>query len=589
MAPTSTKGERSAADAQPALGRACHDHAGRTAARFGLLPEGVTPTFSGSAADVPGAGVLVALPALLANGLLDGIDEHFPARSGFYPQFVNLLLVALLALRRIPSLEQLRLTAPGEMGLLLGLDRCPEVKTLRARLAGMAQPAAVAAYASQVSRRFLESDPDLAGVLYVDGHVRLYHGTQTKLPARFVSRQRLCLRSFVDYWVCDQHGQPVFVVPAIDTQGLLHHISSDIIPRLIREMPQLPTQAELDADPTRCRFQLVFDREGYSPDALVQIWNEHRVAGTTYRRHPYETWPETAFTTQPVTLAFGVRTDMRLAERPFGTAGLREIRRLTERGTQTAIVTAERAQPTAVIAGRMFSRWNQENYFRFATQDFGIDRLAGYEPVPAPESTILVNPAWRSADAQVRKLQAELRATHAERGRLTLPPDPTPTALSAYQQRAADLVAASEHLVASITTAQATRKGLKRHITLADIPEEQRPHFIDPHRKHLIDTIKMIAFRAETAQAMILREHLARHDDGRAIAKAIYRTEADLIPDPQAKTLTVRLHRLGNDLSDRAAAALLEVLNQTDCHYPGTDMVLRYELVSGANPVGQEP
>jgi len=584
-----TKGERSAADVEPALGRACHDIGGRLAARFGLLPAGTAPSFSRAVGDVPGAGVLVALPALLANGLLDGIDTHFPARSGFYPQFVNLLMVAILALRRIPSLEQLRLTAPGEMGLLLGLDRCPEVKTMRARLADMAQPEAVAAYSSQISRRFLESDPDLAGVLYVDGHVRLYHGTQTKLPVRFVSRQRLCLRSFVDYWVCDQEGQPVFVVPSIDTQGLLHHLRADIIPRLINEMPNPPSQAELDADPNRSRFQLIFDREGYSPKALVQIWEEHRVAGTTYRRHPYEAWPESAFTDQVVTLAFGVRSNMRLAEQPFGSQGLREIRRLTDRGTQTAIVTADRAQPTAVIAGRMFSRWNQENYFRFATQDFGIDRLAGYGLTDAPESTILVNPAWRIADAQVRKFQVVLRSQQAERGRLTLPPDPNPAVMSAYQQRAADLASTITTIEGEVTAAKAVRKSLKRHITLAEIPKDQRPQLIDPHRKHLIDTIKMIAFRAETAQAMILRDHLARHDDGRAIAKAIYRTEADMLPDPVAKTLTIRLHRLGNDLSDRAAAGLLAVLNQAECCYPGTDMVLRYELVSEKNPQGQEP
>jgi prepilin-type processing-associated H-X9-DG protein len=473
--------------------------------------------------------------------------------------------------------------------LLLGLDRCPEVKTMRARLADMAQPEAVAAYSSQISRRFLESDPDLAGVLYVDGHVRLYHGTQTKLPVRFVSRQRLCLRSFVDYWVCDQEGQPVFVVPSIDTQGLLHHLSADIIPRLINEMPNPPSQAELDADPNRSRFQLIFDREGYSPKALVQIWEEHRVAGTTYRRHPYEAWPESAFTDQVVTLAFGVRSNMRLAEQPFGSQGLREIRRLTDRGTQTAIVTADRAQPTAVIAGRMFSRWNQENYFRFATQDFGIDRLAGYGLTDAPESTILVNPAWRIADAQVRKFQVVLRSQQAERGRLTLPPDPNPAVMSAYQQRAADLASTITTIEGEVTAAKAVRKSLKRHITLAEIPKDQRPQLIDPHRKHLIDTIKMIAFRAETAQAMILRDHLARHDDGRAIAKAIYRTEADMLPDPVAKTLTIRLHRLGNDLSDRAAAGLLAVLNQAECCYPGTDMVLRYELVSEKNPQGQEP
>ena len=189
----------------------------------------------------------------------------------------------------------------------------------------------------------------------------------------------------------------------------------------------------------------------------------------------------------------------------------------------------------------------------------------------------------------MRKLQVVLRSQQAERGRLTLPPDPAPAVISAYQQRAADLASSITTIEADVTAAKAVRTSLKRHITLAEIPKDQRPQLIDPYRKHLIDTIKMIAFRAETAQAMILRDHLARHDDGRAIAKAIYRTEADMLPDPVAKTLTIRLHRLGNDLSDRAAAGLLAVLNQAECCYPGTDMVLRYELVSEKNPQGQDP
>ena len=44
------------------------------------------------------------------------------------------LVLGLLALARIPSLEQLRYQAPGEWGQLLGLDRIPEVRTLREKL-----------------------------------------------------------------------------------------------------------------------------------------------------------------------------------------------------------------------------------------------------------------------------------------------------------------------------------------------------------------------------------------------------------------------------------------------------------------------
>ena len=84
-----------------------------------------------SADDIPNGGVLCALPALLAIGLLRHAESHFTFPSGYYPMESIFLLLAYLALGRVPSLEQLRYQAPGEWGKLLGLDRIPEVKTLR--------------------------------------------------------------------------------------------------------------------------------------------------------------------------------------------------------------------------------------------------------------------------------------------------------------------------------------------------------------------------------------------------------------------------------------------------------------------------
>src|SRR5208283_1502780 len=101
------------------------------------------------------------------------------------------------------------------------------------------------------------------GVLYVDGHVRAYHGEQTKLPERFSSRDRLCVRSLMDYWVCDRDGKPFFVVTSMGTEGMIHHLRTNIIPRLLAEVPNQPTEAELAANPDLHRFLIVFDREGY--------------------------------------------------------------------------------------------------------------------------------------------------------------------------------------------------------------------------------------------------------------------------------------------------------------------------------------
>ena len=71
-----------------------------------------------SADDIPNGGVLCALPALLAIGLLRHAESHFTFPPGYYPMESIFLLLAYLALGRVPSLEQLRYQAPGEWGKL---------------------------------------------------------------------------------------------------------------------------------------------------------------------------------------------------------------------------------------------------------------------------------------------------------------------------------------------------------------------------------------------------------------------------------------------------------------------------------------
>jgi len=87
--------------------------------------------------DVPSGGVLLALPALLQNGLLAHSRELFSMPEGYYPLESIFLLLAFMALGRIPSLEALRYQAPGEWGKLMGLDRIPEVRTLRGKLSAL--------------------------------------------------------------------------------------------------------------------------------------------------------------------------------------------------------------------------------------------------------------------------------------------------------------------------------------------------------------------------------------------------------------------------------------------------------------------
>jgi prepilin-type processing-associated H-X9-DG protein len=254
------KSTRAVLDAAAEMGTACTRPDERVLAAFGLLDG--APTRFETCRDVSFGGVLCALPALAENGLFRHIHDCLAQVRGYYSTLQVIVLLAHMALCRIKAVEQLQYQPPGELGKLMGLDRVPEVRCLRRKLAALSLDDGPRKWAGLLSRDWLEAAPELAGVLYVDGHVRLYHGSQTALPKRYVSRQRLCLRGTTDYWVNDVLGQPFFAVERPIDHGLLEALRSDIVPRLLADVPGQPTAEEFQADRYRGRFVILFDREG---------------------------------------------------------------------------------------------------------------------------------------------------------------------------------------------------------------------------------------------------------------------------------------------------------------------------------------
>ncbi len=552
----------------------------RVCAAAGLLRE--APSRFARAESVAQGGVLWALPALLANGLLRRAPECFQLPPGFYSLTQILVLLAVLALGRVRTLEQVRYQPAGEWGKLLGLDRIPEVRTLRAKVKELAQPEAVSAWGRTLAQEWMAAEPEAAGFLYVDGHVRVYHGAQTKLPRRYVARQRLCLRGTTDYWVNDRHGRPFFVVGSELTAGLLASLKDDIVPRLLAEAPGQPTEAELAADPYRTRFTLVFDREGYSPD-FFQGMRKLRIACQTYHKYPGAPWPAEEFTSQEVELPHGAPVRMQLAERGTQLGGkiwVREIRKLTGSGHQVAILSTNYEAEMATLAAHMFARWSQENFFQYMMQHFALDRLVDYQTGHPHETAQVVNPAYRRLEQEIRTKVGQRSRKLAQWGAATLPGEAAGAAVAGFEQAQGQLWSEIKLLEEDLVRLKAGRKQTPRHVRWIDLPAGERFVPLAPARKRFLDTVKMIAYRAETASVSVLREVLARSDDARALLREIFVTEADLLPDPEASTLTVALHHLTNHASDEAARHLAAQLNATETVYPGTNLRLVYKLVS---------
>jgi len=581
----SDKSSRSDGDATAGdeMGIACTRPIERVMAAQGLLPGGATTQFQ-PCRDVTCGGVLCALPALAENGLFRHL-EKLPVLLGYYMKLHVILLLAYMALCRIKTVEQLQYETPGELGKLMGLDRIPEVRCLRKKMSQLSQDEAPQKWAAELSRDWMEQSPELAGMLYVDGHVRLYHGQQTQLPRRYVARQRLCLRGTTDYWINDALGQPFFSVDRPVDHGLLEVLRSDVVPRLLREVPGQPTAEQLQADPYLSRFVIIFDREGYSPEFFREVWQQHRIACITYHKYPKEVWPESWFTEVEVTMPNGEVVTMKLAEMGSWVGGrkeglwVREIRKLTAGGHQTSLISTAYKQLGQQNAGCLFSRWSQENFFRYMMQHFAIDALNEYRTEAIPETNRpVVNPAWRELDRQSRSLKTKLTQRQARFAALTLHPQAEDAEIQKWGRQKASLQEEIEQLENALTVLKDRMASIPKHLAWKDLPEEQKFECLAPSRKRLTDTVKMVAYRAETALAMIVREELSHEDEARSLIRDLFRSDADIHPHEAAGVLEVRLHTLANPRSNRAIQHLLDHLNAAEFTYPGTNLRLTYTL-----------
>jgi hypothetical protein len=572
----STKTERSRADAEAAnaMGTACTRADERIAAAIGLA--GCAIGRFEAARDVQMGGLLAGLPALCANGLLSGLGKYLSLPKGFYSALHILLVLGFMALGRIRRPEGLRHIPPGELGKVLGLDRVPEVRTLREKISILAVTGKPEVWMKELSKTWMANDPDEAGYLYVDGHVRVYCGSKANLPRRFVSRERLCLRGTTDYWVNDAVGRPFFVVSKAVTDGLADTLLNDIVPDLLSSVPQQPSAEELDRDSDLHRFVIVFDREGATHSLLADLWG-FRIGALTYRKNVKDLWPEAEFVEHEVPVPGGGSTRMMLARRETRVSSGKksipviEVRRLTPTGHQTAVITTARRLGTEVIAGRMFSRWCQENFFGYMVKEFDLDGLIEYGVKDLPGTLRVINPEWRDLDKTIKKKHQTIRMLKAELMKHFIGD-------GREIQKKAESVEVLQAVQDELEQLRLKRQSVAKKVTIESLPADQRPTALRPLNKMLSDTVKMIAYRAETALVGMLRCYLTNEDEARALARELFVSSADIEPDNLANTLTIRIHHMATPVHNRVITSLLNDLTAEAFSHPETGARMIYTL-----------
>ncbi len=566
-----------------------------------------------------GAGVLFLLPALLAQGLLKTKDVYKIPGNHYYGLESIVLTLAFMALARIKNPEQLKQCKPGEIGKIIGLDRIPEVRCLRDKIKLLTSQNQAQKLNQLLIDHWYSGPTEETSFLYIDGHVRIYFGHQAKLPSRFISRQKLCLSATTEFWVNDATGLPVMMIAGELTEKLQKAIEDYIIPELQKTL-LLPSPCEPqeefkktenitevakiteanrstgdekadnenevpDDQPPVCT--LVFDREAYEPAFFKRLYQKYRIAVLTYRKNVKDMWDEQGFKATEVKV-LDQTIAMRLCEREtvLGGVSMREIRRLTDGGHQTAIITTNRVISTEVAAGRMFGRWSQENFFRYMIMDYDFDKIVEYGVEAIDENKEVVNPEHRKLNYRLKKQKEKTARLKAKLFPLT------EEAIETSLDDMPALLKKQMKLVEQIEKNQQTEEQLKderskipARIKLKNMPHQARYNKLKPESKMFMNIIKMICYRAETAVANELSKFLIINvkEEKRMLVKQIIQNNADLIPDYENKTLTVILHSLSAPRFNLAAEKLTEVLNQTETIFPGTDLMLKFKTSAFSN------
>ena len=294
-----------------------------------------------------------------------------------------------------------------------------------------------------------------------------------------------------------------------------------------------------------------------------------------------------------ITLPSGEKVMMKLAEQGslVGTGKqamwMREVRKLTDSGHQTSIITTAYELDLTVVSGRMFSRWCQENFFRYMKRHYGLDMLQEYGVEPLSATEKVVNPDRRQQEGQRSSIQSKLNYRLARFAAMELHPE-TKTdetediKYKKWERKRAELLEEIEHYENELKIIKEELSQTPKHITWQELNDEDKFEQLLPGKKRLIDTVNMIAYRAETAMATLLTSSTIDFPMARQLLQTLFVTEADILPDKANKQLRIRVHSTSRPASNKAIEKLFEQLNQTEINYPGTDLRLIYELTSSS-------
>jgi len=551
----------------------------RVLAAFGMIPY-AAPVFTGCGR-APLAGLLLAVPALVATGLIECAHQAYPDfPNGFYSLDTMVCEAVFRALLGEARAEGATRIDPTALGRVLGLDRAPEVKTIRRKIKALAEAGKAGDWIAAMAARHLCARPEQAAVFYVDGHVRAYQGTR-KISKTHVPRLKFPAPATVETWVTDAAGDPLLVVMAEPAASLASELRR-LIPqlramvgderRVLVGFDRGGWSPTLFADLDAAGFDTLTWRKGTSADIAEDLFAEHTHTDEHGRTH---TW-ELADTDVELEITDGPRKGQTFSMRQISLHD-------RPRARQMHILTTRRDLTAAEVRYRMGSRWRQENHYRYARIHFDLASHDTYQAGEDDPTRMVPNPAKKTAYAQVEKARRTLQsAQHTAKAELLAAHSPKPGTTVMLTNTMINTINTNVHTAEkTLDTALAAHAAIPTRLPLSQVNPGQQ--VLDTETKLIHHAIRIAAYNtAQTLARTIVTDtgYSRAADEAHTLIRTALAGSGDIIPDPATSTLHIRLDPLPAPRHTAAIAELCQALNDTNTIYPGTNLTLRYSIKS---------
>jgi len=492
-----------------------------------------------------------------------GAGDIFRAAAGqdAAPQDVALLAAvsACFALGAATT-EQFKHLAAAEAGPLAGLSRLPGLRTLRPGLAAIADRADPLDLQRMFAAAMLDADPVTSGVYYVDDHFVPYTGAKP-VPKGWNNKRGRAERGRADTHVTAHDGRAVCFTSG-EPSGL-----SVTLPKALAELKK--------AAGPGATIMLGFDRGGAYPQVFRHC-REQNVHWVTYRRAPLAV-PAMLPVITTATIGGKTRT-ITWAEEKVQLKDYGEARQLTlfEHGKVVLqILTSDFDGCPADILSWLKSRWREENFLKYASENYGIDKICDYAAAIETNTKITANPARKAANTAAQRAGKEVAAAERAFAALLADPDTTAAAKNAAIPAAERAISAARR---KARDAAAARDTIPAKLPADQIDPEARTAVLRTGRRGLQMVLRLLAHNAEHWLANCLNAYLRDDDEYRAITReTIIRGLAGTITFTPA-AVTVDLQAPAEPRVARALALVTDEINAQPPAIPGDTRPITYRI-----------